>query len=326
MKTTVVGASGYTGGELLRILSQHPRVDEIEATSRQHLGKKVSELHPELPTDLEFTNLDTSKANESDIVFLCVPHTKAMEVAPDLTTKVVDLSADYRLKDKKTYEEYYKVKHKNPELLDEAVYGLPELHRKEIAKARLVANPGCYAANIILALYPLAKKLSPKDIVVDSFSGYSGAGRSKVEGGSFYTVKDNLVAYNVVGHRHTPEIIQELGMQVSFVPHILPIWRGMHSTIHAKVKASADEAFKAANDLYKNEPFTHATKDIPQVLSVEKTNDCIIGGFAKDNDTLIYFSVTDNLGKGAAGQATQNMNIMMKYDEKEGLGNKPAHP
>lgn len=319
MNVTVVGASGYTGGELLRILEGHPKVDEIEATSREHAGKKVAELHPEVSLDLEFSKLDIPHADESDIVFLCVPHTKAMNVVPEFSTKVVDLSADYRLKNEKTYEDYYGVKHANPELLAEAVYGLPELHRSEIKKARLVANPGCYATNIILGLYPLVKKLSPQDIVVDSLTGNSGSGRGKVEGANPLPVEENIIPYKVTGHRHTAELAQELGVGVSFVPHLLQIWRGIHSTFHAKAGTSVDEVVGVFKDFYDSEPFVSVTEEIPSVRDVAKTNLCEIGGFVKEKDTLIYFSVIDNLGKGASGQAVQNMNLMMGYEETAGL-------
>jgi N-acetyl-gamma-glutamyl-phosphate reductase len=319
MKTTVVGASGYTGGELLRILLAHPKVEGIEATSREHEGKKISSMHAELQTDLKFTDFDLTRANESDVVFLCVPHTKAMEVVPKISTKIVDLSADYRIKDKKVYERFYGVKHADPANLKNAVYGLPELHRGEIKKARVAANPGCYATNIILGLYPLVKKMNLKDIVVDSLTGNSGSGRGKVEGPNPPPVEENVIPYKVTGHRHTAELAQELGVEVSFVPHLLGIWRGIISTIHAKVAANESDALVEFQKFYKNEPFVSVTKEIPDVKSVAKTNDCVIGGFAKDKDKLIYFSVIDNLMKGASGQAVQNMNLMMGYKETLGL-------
>lgn len=319
MKATIYGASGYTGGELLRILSSHPKVDEIEATSREHAGKRVSEMHPELRMDLKFSGPDIARANESDVVFLCVPHTKAMELVPKLSTKVVDLSADYRIKDEKVYEKFYGVKHTDPKNLKEAVFGLPELHRNEIKKARIVANPGCYSTNIILGLYPLVKKMSPKDIVVDALTGNSGSGRGKVEGPNPPPVEENVIPYKVTGHRHTAELAQELGVEVSFVPHLLQIWRGIHSTVHAKVSANENEALKVFQKFYDGEPFVSVKKEVPNVRDVAKTNYCVIGGFAKDNGKLIYFTVIDNLGKGASGQAVQNMNIMMGYEETTGL-------
>jgi len=319
MKATIVGASGYTGGELLRLLENHPKVGEITATSREYAGKKVSSMHPEVSLDLEFTQLNVSKADESDVVFLCVPHTKAMELAPRFSTKIVDLSADYRIKDVGVWEQTYGVKHKSAELIGQVVYGLPELHRNEIKKAGLVANPGCYATNIILGLYPLVKNIMPKDIVVNSLTGNSGSGRGKVEGDDPPDVLENVIPYKVTGHRHTAELVQELGVDVSFVPHLLQIWRGIHSTFHAKTSEEAEKTLEVFKKSYLGEPFVKVTEEIPQVKHVAKTNKCVIGGFAKDKDTLIYFSVIDNLMKGASGQAVQNMNLMMGYDETLGL-------
>jgi len=319
MKAAVVGASGYTGGELLKILGQHPEVDEIVATSREHAGKDVAALHSDLKLKLKFSKLDLADANSSDVVFLCVPHTKSMELVPKLETKIVDLSADFRLKDAGVYEKFYKVKHSHPKLLKDAVYGLPELHRKEIKKARLVANPGCYATNIILALHPLAAELAPGDVAVSSFSGYSGAGRKKVESKDFFDLEENIIPYNVTGHRHTAELAQELGAQVSFVPHVVNVWRGMLSTIILKTDLGAREALKLFKEVYAEEAFIKIKQEVPQMLDAQNTNDCIIGGFAADAGQLVFFSATDNLTKGASGQAVQNMNIMFGFEETTGL-------
>jgi N-acetyl-gamma-glutamyl-phosphate reductase len=322
MDAIVVGASGYTGRELLRILSGHGKVDSIKATSRKHEGRPVSAVHESLKgvCDLKFTAYNVDEL-DSDLAFLAVPHTEAMKHVPgmlDKGVKVVDLSADFRLKDRSVYEEYYKVKHSCPELLNEAVYGLPEYYREGIRKARLVANPGCYPTGVILACRPLVDNFDVKHLIVDAKSGVSGAGVKKEEEMRKLVADGNLRAYKIVGHQHTPEMGQELGMPVSFTPHLVPLDRGIFTTVHALTDAEPGEVRKAFEKKYAREPFVEVFED-PDLVGVRNTNLCRIGGFKTDGRRLVVTSVIDNLIKGASGQAVQNMNIMFGYEETEGL-------
>jgi len=316
----IIGGSGYTGGELLRILGNHPKIENIRISSRQYQGKKVSELHPNVTLDITFEDYNQKKANDADFVFTCTPHTKAMEYAQQLDTKIVDLSADFRLKNAAVYEQTYQVKHTAPELIPQAVYGLPEIHRKEIAKARLVANPGCLATGAILALYPLTKAYKPSIVVVDSKTGISGAGREPTETNIFNWVNENVIPYKVANHRHVPEMEQETGMIVYFTPHIVPITRGIETTVHAFIKGNLEDVKDLYKKTYKDEPFTKVVDGIPTILTVRGSNYCHIGGFTEDRGRLVLFSALDNLVKGASGAAVQNMNIMAGFKETEGLG------
>lgn len=318
MDITIVGGSGYTGRELIRLLEKHPKAGEITVTSTQYSGKKVKELHPTLQTNLEFEELNYSKANETDMVFCCTPHTKTLDIVAQLTTKVIDLSADYRLKNPKEYEKYYGVKHTHPELLKDTVYGLPELHRKEIKKARVVANPGCFPTAIILGLKPLMG-LKPERIAVDAKTGYSGAGKKSEETEYQAKLKDNIIPYKAVGHQHTPELEQELGMKVGFTPHLLPVERGILATFHVYAEAGAEKMKELLEKQYKKEPFIKLV-ETPSLQTVNNTNCCEIGGL-QENGTgrKVFFSAIDNLIKGASGQAVQNMNIMLGYEETLGL-------
>lgn len=318
-KVYIIGGSGYTGVELLRILGNHPKVDEIRVSSRQHQGKKVSEVHPNVTLDIAFEDYDKKKANNADFVFTCTPHTKAMEYAVQLDTRIIDLSADFRLKSAKTYEETYQVKHTAPELIPQAVYGLPEIHRKEIKKAQLVANPGCLATGAILALYPLVRNYKAETIVVDSKTGISGAGKEPTDATHFCWVDENVIPYKVSKHRHLPEMEQELGIKVYFTPHIVPMTRGIETTVHAFVKGDLQGVKDIYKKVYKGEPFTKVVDNIPTVLAVRGSNYCHVGGFTEDRGRLVLFSALDNLVKGASGQAVQNMNIMAGFKETLGL-------
>jgi N-acetyl-gamma-glutamyl-phosphate reductase len=315
----IVGGSGYTGGELLRILLRHPKIDGIRISSRQYQGKKVGEVHSNITDDLTFEDFDKKAANDSDFVFLCTPHTKAMEYAVQLDTKIIDLSADFRLKNAKTYEEVYKVKHAAPELIPEAVYGLPELHRGGIKKARIVANPGCLATGAILALWPLVKNYHVDKLIVDSKTGISGAGKKASEKTHFCKVSENLIPYKVSGHRHIAEMEQELGKDIYFTPHIVPMARGIETTVHAFVKGDLEGILDKYREAYGDEAFTKVVEGIPTVLDVRGSNYCHVGGFTEDKDRLVLFSAIDNLVKGASGQAVQNMNIMAGFRETLGL-------
>jgi len=323
IKAGIIGASGYTGYELIKLLKKHPQVELLVLNSKSYNGKKVKELYADFDSDEEFTDYSTSEINEMklDCVFLCVPHTTAFELVPKLKCKkIIDLSADYRFKKVEKYEEVYKVAH-----LDsgkKAVYGLPELFKEKIKKAKLVGNPGCYATVCLLSALPIQKLA--KYIVFDCKSGYSGAGKkSKYALDHDGTIKENMVAYKLVSHRHKPEIEQFLKGKLSFTPHVIDAFCGMMCTMHVLLKKSVgkDEVVKLFEDYYKDEPFVKIVKDkIPSIKDVVKTNYCHIGGFEiDDNNQLVIVSVIDNLIKGASGQAVQNMNLMFKLDEKEGL-------
>jgi len=315
----VIGGSGYTGGDLVRILLNHPKVDEIRVSSRQYQGKKLSELHPAIETDLAFEDYDAKKANAADFVFTCTPHTKAMEYAVQLDTRIIDLSADFRLKNAQVYEKTYQVRHTARELIPQSVYGLPEIHRKEIKKTRILANPGCLATGAILALWPLAKNYKIEKVIIDSKTGISGAGREPTETNIFGWVNENVIPYQVAAHRHIPEMEQELGIKVHFTPHVVPISRGIETTVHAFVHGDVEKVKDVYKKAYKDEPFTKVVDKIPTVLAVRGSNYCHVGGFTQDGDRLILFSAIDNLIKGASGQAVQNMNIMAGFDEKLGI-------
>ncbi len=340
----ILGGSGYTGIELLRILANHPHTDVTVITSRKYAGVKVSEVFPSLYgiTDLTFTEPDTTRlAEASDIVFTCVPHQTAMNIVPALLKKglkVIDLSADFRLRDRETYERWYQ-KHVAPELLEEAVYGLPELYREQIATARLIANPGCYPTSCILPLVPLLRTgiIQSEGIIIDSKSGTSGAGRSASTATLFCEVNEGFKAYKIGEHRHTPEIEQELSVAagtnifVNFTPHLVPMSRGILSTIYAlpATGASETEIRACLQDVYGSSRFIQVLPrgSFPNVSSVRGTNFCHMG-LKIDSRTgrLIVVSVIDNLCRGASGQAVQNMNIMEGLNEITGLETLALYP
>jgi N-acetyl-gamma-glutamyl-phosphate reductase len=339
LKVAVCGGSGYAGAELLRILATHPEVKITTVTSQRSAGKKVSDLFPHLYAyeNLVYEPLDRKKIlSKADLFFMALPHAASQEAVDFFVRhgkKVIDLSADYRLKDVKTYEEWYKVPHRFPGTLKNTVYGLPELHRKKIAKARVVANPGCYPTGAIIGLFPAVKNglIKTDSIVVDSKSGTTGAGRQSDVSFSFCEVNEGFKAYSVTVHRHTPEIEQELswvlgkGVKVNFTPHLLPIDRGILTTIYAKLskKVEAGEVHKLYSKVYEKEPFTRVLSPgkFPNVKYVRSTNMCDLGiALNRRTGTLIIVTAIDNLQKGASGQAVHNMNIMMGFDERTGLG------
>jgi N-acetyl-gamma-glutamyl-phosphate reductase len=344
LKVAVVGASGYTGAELIRLLVGHPEIEICSVTSRQHEGVPISQVFPSLAgfCELVCEPLDVAAiAARSELVFTALPHKSAMEVIPGFLAagcKVVDLSADYRLKDQAVYEHWYQ-EHSSPELLIEAVYGLPELFREEIKAARLVANPGCYPTSVALGLAPLLKKnlINPETLIVDSKSGTSGAGRGVKQGSLFCEVNEGFKAYGVAAHRHTPEIEQTLStlvgrpVQVNFTPHLLPINRGILSTIYASLSAeqSTAELVELYRQAYAEEPFVRVMPggELPNIAYTKGTNFCDVG-LVSDERTgrVIIVSVIDNLVKGAAGQAIQNMNLLCGYKEQLGLGIVPLFP
>ncbi|MBF0457237.1 MAG: N-acetyl-gamma-glutamyl-phosphate reductase [Nitrospirae bacterium] len=345
IKAVICGASGYTGSELLRILAPIPAVDVTALTSEQSAGKEVTALFPHLHTykGVRFEPLiKEALLDKGDVFFLALPHSasqEAVEFFHSRGKKVIDLSADYRLRNPLVYELWYKINHRFPDALKQAVYGLPELYRDKIRNASLIANPGCYPTTAILALYPALKQkiITTEHIVIDSKSGVSGAGRKSDVAYSFCEIAGGFKAYGVAAHRHTPEIDQELSaiagspISVTFTPHLLPIARGMLSTVYAPLKdpgMSLDEVHSIYRDAYQDEPFADVLPlgKYPDIRNVRGTNLCQIGMAAAENGTLIVISAIDNLVKGAAGQAVQNMNIMFGLDETTGLGQLPVVP
>jgi N-acetyl-gamma-glutamyl-phosphate reductase len=344
VRVGIVGASGYTGVELARILCKHDGVDLTFATSRQYAGQPLARVFPSLNGIVEIICEDLGVkelVERADLIFTAVPHKTAMEIVPQLLEagkKVVDLSADFRLRDGAVYEEWYQP-HSAPEYLQEAVYGLPELHRKQIQQARLVANPGCYPTSVILALAPLLKHgiLDPHTIIVDSKSGASGAGRSAQTGSLFCEVTEGFRAYKVGEHRHTPEMEQEISLlckepvRINFTPHLVPMSRGILSTIYANPVKPVNDADLSAlySSAYDAEPFVrvHEPGSVPATQFVRGSNYCDIG-FKSDPRTgrIILLSAIDNIVKGAAGQAVQNMNLLCGFSETQGLETPPLFP
>jgi N-acetyl-gamma-glutamyl-phosphate reductase len=338
VKIAIVGSSGYTGGELYRLLLHHRFATITAVTSEKSAGLPLTTIFPHLSglTDLLCEPLDAEAiARKADFIFLALPHVTAQEAAfkfRRLGKKVVDLSADYRLTDSALYEKWYEHCHQYPELLKQAVYGLPELHRDEISNASLIANPGCYPTGAILGLAPLAKSgaIDLRTIIIDSKSGVSGAGRSPSLAHHYPEVNEGLMAYKIGTHRHTPEIEQEVSalagkpVTVSFTPHLIPMNRGILTTVYASLSAPADTGKVHAlyREFYGSEPFVRvlALGQFPNVRNVRGANFCDIGVYVDPRtDRVVAVTAIDNLVKGAAGQAIQNMNLMMGYDEREGL-------
>ena len=324
-KVGVIGAPGYTGQELLKILARHPAAD---ATVVMTARADRTPAPPALPVDTPPDPLDLGRLDTVDGVFLCTPHGAAaplVQAAIGKGTKVVDLSADFRLKDKDIYEQTYGQQHPAPGLLAEAVYGLTEHHRPRIATAQLVANPGCYPTCILLALKPLLDHglVAPgTTIVADCKSGVSGAGKQPTERTVYGAVADNFLAYGVGDHRHGPEIRQQAGTdRVVFVPHLLPMFRGMLATIYLSPQpgSSADDVRGCLREVYANETFVRVyDHGQPELNRVQHTNYCDVA-VAAVREHVVLTSAIDNLGKGAAGQAVQNMNLMLGLDEEAGL-------
>jgi N-acetyl-gamma-glutamyl-phosphate reductase len=342
VNVSIIGANGYTGLELLNILSAHKKAAVKRAISVSNAETLITDMYPSLIDygGMKFEALDIDAlAADSDLVFSCLPHAASAEICKKLYErglKIIDLSADFRYDSLSVYEKTYKVTHPCPELLEQSVYGLPELYRKKIAKASIVGNPGCYTTCSIIPLYPLVKErvVDANDIVVDAKSGVSGAGKKAEIAGLFSEVNENFKAYAVATHRHTSEIEQEISkaakkeVALSFTPHLLPITRGILSTIHLKLKkdVSQEDVFALYDKYYKNEPFVLVDKALPTVNSVKYGNYIRIG-FVVDKrlNRLIVVSCLDNLIKGASGQAVQNMNIMFGLNETEGLKDQPKH-
>lgn len=343
IRTAILGASGYTGGELIRLLLNHPSVEICHVTAAKHAGKKLVEVFPHLRN---LINLDLEKLNpaniadNADIVFASLPHGASAEVVADLYEKglkIVDLGADFRISEE-NYNKWYS-KHPCPAFIENAVYGISELYKDEIAKSHLVANPGCYPTSAILPLAPLLKKgvIREDSIIIDSKSGASGAGRTPSLDLHFCEVNEGLKAYKVGAHRHSPEIEQHLSSycknktEVTFTPHLLPISRGVLSTIYVNTYGgySTSDLIEILKQFYHNSYFIriHDEGYFPSISSIKGSNYCDIGVASNpDKKTAIIVSVIDNLVKGAAGQAIQNMNIMMGLPENTGLKLNPIFP
>ncbi|MEA2102698.1 MAG: N-acetyl-gamma-glutamyl-phosphate reductase [Thermodesulfobacteriota bacterium] len=337
----ILGATGYTGGELIRLLYAHPGARLTYCSSNRYNGSPISDVLGFLRgyTDMELEAFDAEKINDRcDLVFCCLPHGVSMDMIPQLDehVRVIDLGADYRLRDLDVYTQWYK-EHTSPELLASAVYGLADLYAERISAARLVANPGCYPTSVLIPLIPLLEKglIDPGGIIVDAKSGASGAGRSLSLKTHICEAGESFGAYKVGReHRHIPEIEQELGIvagqevYIDFIPHLIPITRGMLSTIY--VRTGADEALlrDTITSFYKDSPFVHLLdKAWPSTKDVRGTNKCIMGlSLNKLTGRAIIVSVIDNLTKGASGQAVQNMNIMYNMDVTTGLDFIPLFP
>ncbi|MCM8796252.1 MAG: N-acetyl-gamma-glutamyl-phosphate reductase [Candidatus Omnitrophica bacterium] len=334
----IVGVTGFAGEELLDILLRHPEVRISYLSAKIDKPTPISQIFPRLKgkIDLVCKKPEIKEiVNQCDLVFLALPHTVSMEFVPALLRakkRVIDLSADYRLKDTKVYAQFYKVNHKDKLHLNEAVYGLPEIYRHRIKQARLIANPGCYPTVIILSLAPLValEVIDPASIIIDAKSGVSGAGRRLAESFLFTEINEDFKAYKVGVHQHTPEIEQELSrlggkkIKVTFVPHLLPLTRGILATIYArkdkKLKNKSQNLINLYRRFYKKEPFIRIRQEdiSPRLRDVVGTNFCDIS--IKDNpDTVIVIATIDNLLKGASGQAVQNFNIMYGFREDTAL-------
>jgi len=329
MKVGIINVTGYTGVELARLLHQHPKVELASVTGRSTAGQKLGDVFPHL-ADIDLTI--EAELGDVELAFSAMPHKdSAREVIPLISKgiKVVDISADFRLKDASEYQRWYGFSHPSPQLLKEAVYGLPELHRAQVAKAKLVANPGCYPTGAILALAPAVKaKLVGADIIIDSKSGISGSGRSLSLDTHYSEVNEDTSAYALEGHRHLPEITQELTLvnpqsfSITFVPHLVPMTRGILSTCYAPLakKIGEKELRKLYTDFYKDEPFVRVTDSPPHTKHTWGNNNCLVYPVTDPRtNRLVVVSVIDNLVKGAAGQAIQNMNIMLGLPETTGL-------
>ncbi|MFQ5827775.1 MAG: N-acetyl-gamma-glutamyl-phosphate reductase [Candidatus Methylomirabilia bacterium] len=347
-RVAVAGASGYIGAELLRLLLAHPETRLTALTSERLAGEPVERCFPHLRglTTLTFQELDPERlAREADLVFLALPHMESQRAVPVLRRrgrKVIDLSADYRLRDASAYAVWYKSAHRDPDGLAEAVYGLPEAHRKEIAEASLVAAPGCYPVGAVLAIAPLLKRGvgRAEGIVIDSKSGVSGAGAQgrTVDPMYLYTeANENLQAYGVGTHRHTPEIEQELSalssrpMRVSFTPHLIPLNRGLFTTAYVPLAMSVetDDLLAVYREFYAGEPFVRVLPKgvLPTTRAVAGSNFCDVAVVADARtNRAVCLSAIDNLGKGGAANGVQNLNVMSGWDERTGLGLPPVFP
>ncbi|HHU81452.1 MAG TPA: N-acetyl-gamma-glutamyl-phosphate reductase [Firmicutes bacterium] len=339
VKAGIIGVNGYAGGELLRLLAGHPEVEVVAAASRSQAGLRLAEVFPSLRGvaigDLPVVYPEDPAFSGCELFFLCTPHGVAAKLAPDFLRqggKVIDLGADFRFRRVGIYEKWYKVTHAAPSLLAEAVYGLPELHREEIKEARVVGNPGCYPTAALLAMAPLLKAdlVTEGPVIVDAKSGVSGAGRALRADLHYAEMDGDFRAYGLVGHRHTPEIEEEAGrvagreVRVIFTPHLFPVSRGLFATIYLPAARALSDAelFEIYQDFYAGEPFVVPLPEplLPQTKGVLFSNRCQVAArFDPRTGQIIVLSALDNMVKGAAGQAVQNMNILYGFDETLGL-------
>jgi len=346
LKVAILGGSGYTGSELLRLLHKHQHIEITAITSERFAGQRASDILPSLrDSSLRFEALKLdSLIRKADIFFLCLPHKTSQDIVARLYKhgkRIIDLSADYRLKNANVYKKWYNTEHKYPSLLKKAIYGLPEIHRKRIRGASIVANPGCYPTGAILALAPVIEKdvIDIDSIVIDSKSGVSGAGRNPALAFMFSEVNESVKAYAVTSHRHIPEIEQELSklsgkaIKVIFTPHLIPMDRGILTTVYVRLNRhiGIDKLLKIYRDYYHDEPFIRILEQgiHPSTKGVRDSNYCDISVFLDKRGrqhTLIIVTAIDNLLKGASAQAVQNMNIMYGFSETEGLLDNPPFP
>lgn len=342
LQVGIVGATGYTGVELLRLLVGHPQVIMHVVTSDTEKDKHIAEVFPSLSgfLDMQFSAHDSPLLHECDVIFFATPHATSMYKIPQLLDgdiKIIDLSADFRLQDATQWKHWYGVEHVASELLERAVYGLPEINRQQIAKADLVANPGCYPTAVLLGFLPLLEKncVAIDSLIADAKSGCSGAGRKAVLGNTFSEISGTLSAYSISGHRHLPEICQVLSqsagqaVDLTFIPHLIPMVRGIFATLYSQLNQVDIDIIKMYQQRYSDEPFVEILTDLEKIDtgSVYGTNMCrILVKQTHDSNKLTVMSIIDNLVKGAAGQAIQNMNIMFGFCEEMGLKHPSIYP
>ncbi len=342
IKVGIVGTTGYAGQQLLWILNNHRKVEIEFISSHSFSGNDIGEIYQNYKKYFEkrLISLDEvrEKLNRIDVIFLALPHGMSESLtkqALENNVKVIDLGADFRLDDSEVYEKWYNVKHEFPEINKNAVYGLPEIYKEKIKNADVIASPGCYPTSAILGVAPILKKglVDTKKIIVDSKSGVSGAGRNAKADLIFTEVNESFKAYNILKHRHTPEIKQEMdklgngNINLIFSPHLLPINRGILSTIYLEVKeelkdkVTEEDIYKLYEEFYKEDYFIRITKELPEIRNVKNSNICEIGiRYDREYGNIVVVSVIDNLIKGAGGQAVQSMNILFGLEESEGLG------
>ncbi|MEN3028619.1 MAG: N-acetyl-gamma-glutamyl-phosphate reductase [Aquificaceae bacterium] len=336
IRVCIYGATGYTGAELLRLLHNHPKVNLVSLTSQSYAGKRLSQVFPHFKaTPLGERMLSEEPEEDFDLAFLCLPHEASLELVPELLKKkkkVIDLSGAYRIKNPSLYSQYYGFEHTHPELLEKAVYGLPELFREYIRKAELVANPGCYPTATLLALYPLLKRSIPFEwVVVDALSGVSGAGRKTAQKFHYPEMEGNAFAYSVEKHRHVPEmedIIRRVwgrDVKLRFTPQVVPLVRGMMAKVYVRCEEESYE--ELYRETYREEPFVLILSEPPHIKHVVGTNYAFIYCYYDKSTSLLeVISLIDNLGKGASSQALQNFNLMLGLEETMGLQQSSLYP
>ncbi len=335
LRIGIAGATGYAGIELVRLLSKHPHVKLEKLYSRQYAGKKISQVYPHLDVSTVLEGFDPAAVTGLDVLFLALPHAQSHAWMPALITgsaKIIDLSADFRLSDPEAFKKYYGVEHQAPQLLPKATLGFSEVYREDIAKAQLCANPGCYSTSVVLGLHPLAKNgfLNDCSVIVDAKSGVSGAGRHLKESSLYCEATSNLSAYGLASHRHVPEMERALSSTFIFSPHLVPMSRGILSSIYIdnQKNLTQDHLNAFYHEAYANEPFIKLAPDLdmPSTKYVTGSNRCMITAkVLKEHGKIVVFSAIDNLIKGASGQAIQNMNIMCGFPETTGLTDSPFY-